>query len=207
MITDRVEKFKEVLDWLDESPLGGSIRPMRYDLERVREYLEGLHDMSPLQVDDDVVLTESIEVDKGHGWYHAQHFLVRGAPGVITDIDWTKKSGWTCYVCFHHESYLTEYDLHGLRTGTKVRRPISDRNKHVYHLKQSKLCRVNEYDGVVEVNPWRGCICTDSVYPYSCEHEDCKTKKLPRVQWHSHGTCPVHPYGDVDVDDEWTTKS
>ena len=214
MITDQLEKFKTLLEWLRSSPFNLTYGEWKYSLEKLETYLFALEKMSPLKIGDEVVLVSDIDVGKGGGWASSAHFLKQGEPAEVTDIDWDTRvnkgeGGWVCYARFHYESTMTEYCLHARRTGIKTRRPYSPDNRHVYFLAQSKFCRISEYEGEVIKNPWESCTCVSNMgmdKNSKCQVEDCKAKGVGMINWHSHGVCPVHPRGDVEELDEWTKK-
>jgi hypothetical protein len=60
---------------------------------------------SPFKVDDRVILCKAPVLEEGHGWYPSRHFLVKGAKGVVKEVDLGSK-GFSFSVVFEDESYL-----------------------------------------------------------------------------------------------------
>jgi hypothetical protein len=60
---------------------------------------------SPFKVNDNVILCKAPALEEGHGWYHCRHFLVKGAKGVVKEVDLGSK-GFSFSIEFTDESYM-----------------------------------------------------------------------------------------------------
>lgn len=94
---DMTAKAEAVADFRAKlKALSASIFPV-WEMEKLTEFVAfAIARLSPLQVGDEVVLTETPEItpEKGWGWLGSKHILVAGKRGVIRNVDWSDGTFW-----------------------------------------------------------------------------------------------------------------
>lgn len=114
--------------------------PLDYYITRLTNCYQLLLDKyAPFQIGDRVVLTETLEIKPDSGWYSYRHFLVKGAIGIVREVD-ADTDGFSAGIEFEDESWIPDFDSpsQGIVKGTKV--PIKD--KHQFWLHERHLVKI-----------------------------------------------------------------
>ena len=136
------KKFNEMIKALDE--LHESFEhlksvtnsgPASYYFERMKEYYEGCMKASKFKLGQRVQLKEDVDTSEKPGWDHCKHFLIKGAPASIRDVDYL--DGRYIYdLEFDNESWIKDYE--GFK---KLRKPVEvlTKDKHVFRFAEKHL--------------------------------------------------------------------
>lgn len=140
-----VEKVMHVaatMDRLDEELRSAGDR--QWHFKKMAGYTKALFErFAPFKAGDRVHLakTPDINPETSWGWMGSKHFLVKGAKGKVTSVDFdadTKK--FTALVMFDDESWVPDNDYGpGKRKGVPV--PIEEKDRHVYYFSEDWICK------------------------------------------------------------------
>jgi len=117
------------LELLDQGLAMLDAGPREHYLKKLLAELRMLYErFAPFRPGDRVRLVRTPEIAPGSGWQHSRHFLVKGAEGVVLQVD-TVEMKFVADVCFDDESWIDPRD------GTK--KPVHLR--HTYRLCEDEL--------------------------------------------------------------------
>jgi hypothetical protein len=84
----------------------------------------------PYKVGDRVQLKESLDIPKGHGWYHCRHFLIKGAIATVKECGY-RDGLFSFGLIFDDES-----DIH-YQTGEII--PTGESERHLFTLPEDRI--------------------------------------------------------------------
>jgi hypothetical protein len=66
-----------------------AVQELGWHVGKLREYAKGLFERAPFRVGDRVRLTKTPEItkEKAWGWLAAKHYLIKGAEGLVHEVD------------------------------------------------------------------------------------------------------------------------
>lgn len=104
--------------------------PADFYFEKLMGYYEGCMKAAKFQVGDSARLSQDIEVSGG--WSHCGHFMKKDAKVKIKSVDYDSDIGYTYYVTFKEETYMSEYDA---KTYIKYEKAIATPVKQKHHFR------------------------------------------------------------------------
>ena len=128
-LRDGITRINEGIKLLSGGSIGNA--EFDYNLKWALNCVEGLFKRAPFKVDDRVVLTKAPNIGPTSGWSGSKHFLIKGAQGVIREVDFDNGKFYAM-VEFDKESYISDY-------GETKGQIIPVKNKHVYGLSEDAL--------------------------------------------------------------------
>jgi hypothetical protein len=129
------KEVKKALSLIDEGLNVLRRGPADWYVSRLVECYELLlNKYAPFRVGDRVVLTEAPDITErtAPGWMHSRHFLVKGAMGVVREVDVCAR-GFSGAIAFDDESWI---DRDGKAN------PVEPDRRHVFNLHERLLVRV-----------------------------------------------------------------
>ena len=126
-VNNTIQKVSDALQQIEEAMASLHSGPSNYYFTKMRLYAEGLFKMSPYKIGDNICLRHTLDIGQGSGWRHCRHFLIKGASGVVREIDYDE-SGFVYGIIFDNESFI---DQHGDEC------PVKD--KHLFYIEEPKI--------------------------------------------------------------------
>lgn len=115
--------------------------PLDYYVTRLMDCYDLLLDKyAPFKIGDHVLLTETPTIEPSSGWYSSKHFLVKGAEGIVREVN-VDKNGFSAGVEWLAQSWIPEHDM--LSQGIKKGVPVPLKEPYIYHFAEKWLVRVS----------------------------------------------------------------